>query len=341
MSLKNSSAKTKIPKLLKLKLKDKKISQIYKRFERKLSLNESFIVAVSGGPDSLALAFLSKVYSIKKKIISKYFIVDHKLRSESTEEAKLVKKTLKKFKINAEILTWRQKQKKNSQSTARKKRYDLLFSQCKKHKINNIILGHHLDDLFENFFIRILRGSGLKGIVSLDHKTNIKKVNLFRPLLSFYKKELLYIASNVFNFYINDPSNKEEKYQRIKVRNLLKKLHEYGLDKKKFELTIKNLKNSNELIDYYVNENIKKNTFYNKEQNQVILNNSFFQQPHEIIFRSLSGSLKMISGNFYSARGKKIDKLIEFLKKGRITKITLGGCIIEKINQTVILSKEN
>ncbi len=216
-----------------------------------------------------------------------------------------------------------------------------MFSQCKKYKINNIILGHHLDDLFENFFIRILRGSGLKGIVSLDRKTIVKNVNLVRPLLGLYKKDLLYIANNVFNFYIDDPSNKEEKYQRIKVRNLLKKLQEYGLDKKKFELTIKNLKNSNELIDYYVNENIKKNIFYNKEQNQLILNNSFFQQPHEIILRSLSESLKKISGNFYSARGKKIDKLIEFIKKGRITKATLGGCIIEKVNQTVILSKEN
>ena len=60
MSLKNLSAKIKIPKVLKDKLKNKKIGQIYKKFEKNLSINKNFIVAVSGGPDSLALAFLSK-----------------------------------------------------------------------------------------------------------------------------------------------------------------------------------------------------------------------------------------------------------------------------------------
>ena len=88
MSLKNSSV-TKIPKLLKDKLKNKKIIKIYKIFEKSLKINENFIVAVSGGPDSLALSFLAKIYSIKKKLKAKFFIIDHKLRNESTKEAKL------------------------------------------------------------------------------------------------------------------------------------------------------------------------------------------------------------------------------------------------------------
>ena len=59
---------------------------------------------------------------------------------------------------------------------------------CKKLKIDNILLGHHLDDLFENFFIRLLRGSGLKGLVSLDKKTMINNVNILRPFLHQKKK---------------------------------------------------------------------------------------------------------------------------------------------------------
>ena len=62
MSLRNLSAKKKIPKILSLKLNNKKINQIYKKFERTLDLKTNFAVAVSGGPDSLALAFLAKVY---------------------------------------------------------------------------------------------------------------------------------------------------------------------------------------------------------------------------------------------------------------------------------------
>ena len=172
MSLKNLSVKNKIPKLLKNKLNNKKIHQIYKRFEKSININEKFIVAVSGGPDSLALAFLAKIYSIKKKIKVKFFIVDHKLRSESTKEAQLVRRNLKKYTINAEILTWRGlKPLKNIQSIARKKRYELLFKKCDQLSIKNIFLGHHQDDLFENFFIRLLRGSGLKGLISFEKKS--------------------------------------------------------------------------------------------------------------------------------------------------------------------------
>ena len=75
MSHKNLSVKIKIPKFFKDKLKNKKINQIYKRFEKSLNINENFGVAVSGGPDSLALAFLAKIYSIKRKLISKFFIL--------------------------------------------------------------------------------------------------------------------------------------------------------------------------------------------------------------------------------------------------------------------------
>ena len=129
MSLKNLSVATKIPKLFNDKLKNKKIRQIYKKFENSLEVKENFAVAVSGGPDSLALAFLSKIYSIKNKLTSRFYVIDHKLRTESTKEAKKVKRVLKKYQINAQILTWRgKKPTKKIQSTARKKRYDLLFN---------------------------------------------------------------------------------------------------------------------------------------------------------------------------------------------------------------------
>ena len=97
MSRKNLNVKIKIPKIFRDTLKNKKINAIYKRFEKSLDINDKFAVAVSGGPDSLALAFLAKVYSINKKIPSKFFIVDHKLRKESTVEARQVKKILENF----------------------------------------------------------------------------------------------------------------------------------------------------------------------------------------------------------------------------------------------------
>ena len=341
MSLKNLNATIKIPKLLKKNLNNFRIKKIYNSFEKSFTIKENFAVAVSGGPDSLALAFLAKIYSLKYKIVSKFFIVDHRLRSESTKEAISVKNLLKKNSINAEILTWYgKKPKKNIQSIARHKRYDLLVKRCQKLKINNIIIGHHQDDLLENFFIRIFRGSGLKGLISLKSKNRVSNINILRPLLYQKKEDLVFLSKKVFDFYIKDPSNKDEKFLRIKIRKLMKEFEKSGIDKSKFISTIKNLKHSNSVVDFYMMKNLSENRFFSKIENKIVLNNNFFNQPHEIIFRSFSDSIKIIGKRYYSARGKKLDSIINKIKDHTFFKGTLGGCIIEKVNQTVIITKE-
>ena len=270
MSLRNLNVVNKIPKQLKDNFKNPKIVSIYKKFERNLNIKENFIVAVSGGPDSLALAFLAKIYSIKKGLNIKFLIVNHKLRTDSTKEAKTVKKVLKKFGIDLKILNWNgRKPIKNIQSLARNKRYDLLFNESKKYNIDNILLGHHQDDLFENFFIRLLRGSGLKGLISLDKKVQINGKNLLRPLIDQSKENLIYITKNVFNFYVEDPTNNDEKYKRIIIRHLIEQLKKNGLDKKKFRNTISNLKYSDNVIKFYVSQNIEKNSFFLKKKRKI------------------------------------------------------------------------
>ena len=342
MSLKNLSAKIKIPKLLKVKLNNKRVKNIYTKFEKSLNLNKNFVVAVSGGPDSLALAFLSKIYSLKHKLSVDFLIIDHKLRHTSSSEAKKVQQVLKKYSIDSKIIVWSgKKPTKNIQSIARNKRYDLIFKRCKSLKVNNLVLGHHQDDLIENFFLRLLRGSGLKGLISLEKESKINGINLLRPLLYQKKEDLIFIANYVFGFYINDPSNQDTKYKRTVVRKLIEELKNNGFDKNKFLKTIDNLKYSDKVVSYYVNENLKKNTFFFKKKNKIIIQNMFFQQPEEVIFRGITESIKLIGKKYYSVRGKKIEKIINNIKNKDKFKVTLGGCIIEKVNQTAIISKEH
>ena len=341
MSPKNLNAPSKTHKFLLDKLKDKRTFRIYKKFERNLNLNRNFIVAVSGGPDSLALSFLAKIYSIKKSLDVKYFIVDHKLRENSTSEAKNIQKYLKTFLINLNILTWRgTKPKKNIQSIARDKRYELLVHKSKKLRVENILLGHHLDDSFENFFIRILRGSGLNGLVSLDKETQRDEINLIRPLINFNKKDLIYLSDYIFGSYVIDPSNINDKFKRVKIRNFLKQLSLEGLDRKKFNLTIKNLKFANENIKFYVKKNLRKNVTYLQKNQNIILMEDFFFQSEEVIFRSFVEIIKLVGKKYYPVRGKKIDRIIHLIGSKTSFKVTLGGCIIKKVNGTVILSKE-
>ena len=122
--------------------------------------------------------------------------------------------------------------------------------------------------MYENFFIRLVRGSGLNGLISFSKNTKYKdqNLNILRPLLDLEKSDLLYISKEVFNFFIKDPSNINENYKRTRIRNLLQSLEKEGLDKKKLKLTIENLKNSNKSIKFYVDKNLEKNLVYLKKK---------------------------------------------------------------------------
>ena len=344
MNLKNLSAQNKIHKKIFIHLNKKKISKIYNEFSTSLKIKEDLAVAVSGGPDSLALAYLTKCYSLKNKINVKYYIVNHKLRKESSLEAEVVKKILRQIGIQCAILNWNGKKPfKNIQAKARDKRYSLLANECKKNNIKHLLLGHHLNDLFENFLIRMVRGTGLNGLISFSKNTKYRgqNLNIIRPLLDLEKKDLLHISNEVFNFFVNDPSNINKDYKRTRIRNLLHSLEKEGLDIKKLKLTINNLKDSDQSIKFYVDNNLKKNVVFLKRKNIYILNYNFFDQSHEVIFRSLTNLIQEHGKKYYPARGKSVNELIEKIHKKSFTKVTLGGCFIERVNETILITQEN
>jgi tRNA(Ile)-lysidine synthase len=344
MNLKNLSVKNKNHKKILSHLNDKKIFKTFREFSNSINIEENLAIAVSGGPDSLALAFLAKCHSLRSKVKVKCFIVDHKLRKDSSSEAKTVKNILKKINVDCKILPWKgTKPLKNIQALARDKRYSLLVSECRKNNIKNLLLGHHSNDLSENFLIRIVRGSGLKGLTSFDKKTKFKdqKLNIVRPLLHTEKKDLIYIAKIVFDFFIKDPTNRNKEFKRTRIRNLLQSLEKEGLDKKKLILTINNLKDADKSIKFYLDRNLKQNTIFLKKKNIYVLSQNFFDQSHEIIFRSLTVIIQRLGKKYYPVRGKSINELIKEINNKSFTKVTLGGCIIDKANETILISKEN
>ncbi len=348
MKKKSLSVKKTTHKFLLNHLNNSKVKKVFNGFNNYLNKfikkKDKIGVAISGGPDSLALAFLAKCYFLKNKLDAKFFIVDHKIRKESSKEAKLVRLFLKKFHINCEILNWHgKKPHSNIQGIARNKRYALLKNACKKNDIKHLLIGHHIDDLYENFFIRLLRGSGLKGLASFGETIREEESNItiLRPLIKFEKKHLIYISKNVFKFFIEDPSNQNLNFQRSRIRKLIFDLNKEGLDKKKLDLTIKNLKSSNNSINFYVTKNIQDNAKLLKKENTYILNKFFFDQSQEVIFRSFSTVLKKISNRYYPPRGKSISDSILKINSTKYKKFTLGGCYVEKINETILITKEN
>ena len=316
------------------------ICQKVKSILKKYKNNNTFVVAVSGGSDSLALVSIIKNLIQENKYKFFFAIVDHNLRKNSATEALSVKKFLSKYGINLTILKNKKKIDKNIQKNAREIRYNLLEEFCKKKKAKSLIVAHHQDDQVETFLIRLSRGSGVEGLSSMNEITTLKQgTSLIRPLLDFKKKELISITKHTFNKFFKDPSNKNRKFLRTNIRELKKNLEKKGIDIEKIVRSIKNIASTKDAINFYVERSIKKYiTFKGK---LTILNlEKFRQEPKEIKFKIVNKIIKKTTNSYYPPRSKKVLNLIDGFQRNRIKKLTLGGCIFERKNRFLFVSKE-
>ena len=329
----------------KIFVKNKKIKKIYAIFKSIIFKNikkRDFALAVSGGADSLCLVYLSKMYASEFKNKVHVLIVDHKLRKESKKEANKVKRLLGKKFIQSKILNWRGKiPKSNIQRNARNMRYSLISNYCLKKNIKYLTTAHHRDDQIENFFIRLLRGSGLTGLSSMA--TNAKyssHLKIIRPFLHFKKTDLNYVTLNYFKTYIKDPSNEDEKFLRVRIRKYRKDMEKEGLDTRKIIKTVDNLVSANQALNFYKNKALYKHVSFVSKNKCLINRKIFLEEAGEIIFKSFSDILSLVSGTYYPPRSKKIINLIDRIKKDKFTKSTLGGCIVEERDNFILISKE-
>jgi len=321
-------------------LEDKKVNKIYLDFREKITTNigkEKFAIAVSGGTDSLSLSILAKLYSLENKNKFIALIVDHGLRKESAKEAKETLKNLLKNNINAKILTYSgQKFSSNIQKRARDLRYDLMQNFCKKNNIKYLILAHHQEDLIENFYIRLVRGSGIKGLTSLEELTQaLSNFYIVRPLLNFSKLDLIYITKKIYRSWIEDPSNVNDKFLRVRIRKFQNKLKKEGFNTSRIIKTINNLNYAKKSLDFYILKSEKKYLNFFKEGYASLNYSIFNNEAQEIIFRVFIKALHYVSGEYYPPRSENLTKLIKNISLKQFKSATLGGCLVEK-NKNII-----
>ena len=323
--------------------KDKKIKEVYSKLKLVLSRhkkNSPFVIAVSGGPDSMALTALSHVLMKEKNYKIFFVLVDHGIRRNSHKEALQVKKLLKINNIDLKILRNKKKIVSNIQKNARDIRYGLLIKYCKKNKAQSLLTAHHQDDQIETFLIRLSRGSGVEGLSSMNETTKLKHgVNLIRPFLEFKKIQLSYISNKVFGKTFKDPSNKNKNFLRTNIRDLKKILQNKGLNFEKIIRSIKNISSSKEAINFYVARSIKKFVKFRKKE--TILNlKQFRKEPKEIRFRIINNIVKKRTNSYYPPRSEKVLNLINNFQANNLKKCTLGGCIFERKRSFLYVSKE-
>ena len=142
-----------------------------------------------------------------------------------------------------------------------------------------------------------------------------------------------------FKNYIEDPSNKNEKFLRVRIRKYRKSMEREGLDTKKIIKTVDNLSTANEALNFYKDKALYKHVILKKKQ-CVINTKVFIEEADEVVFKLFGNILSFVSGAYYPPRSKKVLNLIIRLKKDKFKKSTLGGCIIEKKDDSVLVFKE-
>lgn len=172
-------------------------------------------VALSGGPDSLALA---AVLAEQDKT-GLALIVDHGLRPESAQEARHVAECAQALGLKTDILCWQgQKPTTGLMNAAREARYRLLLSACRAQARRQLFIAHHLDDQIETALFRLARGSGWRGMAGMPDWAVRGGVELHRPFLTLPKSDLLAYCEARKLDYVTDPSNTNPRFQRARLR---------------------------------------------------------------------------------------------------------------------------
>jgi tRNA(Ile)-lysidine synthase len=196
----------------------------------------TLILAVSGGPDSTALMVLAARWrgrSQSPRLVA--VTIDHGLRKESKREAKAVDKLAQKLGIEHRTLQWTgRKPKTGLQEAARLARYRLLSKVAKDVNASYVLTAHTLDDQAETVLFRMARGSGIRGLAGMYSSWGMPVeegigIGLLRPLLSIPKLRLIATLKDAKIPYVNDPSNRDPRFTRSRLRELMPMLAREGL----------------------------------------------------------------------------------------------------------------
>ena len=245
------------------------MKKVIEFLKKTIDKNTSLVVACSGGPDSMCL--LDLVTKLKDELNLNIIVahVNHKLRIESEEEAKMVENYSTENNLIFELLEITDYINGNfSEEDARKRRYKFFNEVIEKYHATALLTAHHGDDLIETILMRLTRGSNLSGYIGIKEISQNEKYKTLRPLLSVTKDEIInYLKENNVPYRL-DKTNQELKHTRNRYRHVVLPF----LKKENPKVHEKYLKFSKELIEYdnFVNTYINDNKFI--VDNSIVIN---------------------------------------------------------------------
>jgi tRNA(Ile)-lysidine synthase len=289
-------------------------------------------VAVSGGSDSMACLHLMARTAKHEGWQVMALTVDHALRPESDDEACGVGRVCAGLGVSHHVLRWQHGAVAgNLMDAARKARYALMADWAATHEISHIVLGHTADDQAETFLMGLARGAGLDGLVGMRKGWDQGGVRFVRPFLTQSRADLRgYLTRNGME-WVDDPSNENDRFTRVKARRVLKALKPLGITADRLNGVILNLTKAQGIVQAATRDAAAQ--ICRTDAGEVIFDRKLWLDAGgEVQHRLLCAALRWVSGAAYAPRGSGVDRVSQAIIAGGDA--TLAGCRI-RVTQAV------
>ena len=291
-------------------------------------------VAVSGGPDSLALwSVLSEGFNGELHALH----VDHGLRDESADEAAALAERIE----GLQVLRWDASSDKRLQEEARRARYGLMAEYCAEHGIKHLFLAHHRDDQAETVLFRLAKGSGLDGLGGM-RKVQVydEGLSFVRPFLDVPKSDLVAYCEAQNLPYLQDPSNENDDFARVRLRKSQAILEEEGLSAKRLAVSARRFQRAREALDF-ISKNALGACRKDADTNRVELDSdALLAYPEEIVLRVMLLVIAEIGAEKdYAPRMERVEDLVaDLIRSDAFRKRTLGGVVFGRDDKRGLIS---
>jgi len=299
---------------------------------RDLKTENTVALAVSGGADSVALMCLAGRWakSQPRPPALHVLTVDHGLRADSAEEAKTVANWARQLGLAHEILVWTgDKPASNIQAEARAARYDLMITACRQAGAKMLVTAHHLEDQAETLLLRLARGSGVDGLSAMDTRIRMSDIDLLRPFLGVPRTRLRASLEAAGHSWIEDPSNQNERFARIRFRKLQPQLDRLGMTSARLAATAQRMQAARQVLEAAADRLAREALIHDPAGYCHIDRDRLTQALPETTLRLLGRCLTTIGGQAHRPRQERMEGLLEAILDGKGCRRTLSGCHIE------------
>ncbi len=311
-----------------------------------LRAHRKVALAVSGGRDSVALLRLAvrarqRFADFPELVV---YTVDHGLRAEAAAEARQVAAWSEDAGIACRILTRAPGALSgNLQAAAREARYRLMAEAAGQDGVCALVTAHHQDDQAETLLLRLARGSGLRGLAAMPAAGAMHGLTVLRPLLDVPRRRLMDVLEAEGHAWIDDPSNENERFDRVRFRKLLPALEDAGLSPARLARAAEALRRGRDAIDHYAHLALERCT--NRYPAGFVRLDwaGLSGEPEEVRLRVLASLIEGVTGCRYAPRLDRLERLAAaFCEPGDRHAVagTLSGCMFERFGSTVWIYRE-